>query len=49
MKRARSTEFVLTNYAKNLIKFKARQLTRRRDFQTLAGRPDRIAARDDLP
>lgn len=34
MKRARSTEFVLTDYAKNLIKFKARQLTRRRDFQT---------------
>ncbi len=33
MKRARSTEFVLSDYAKNLIKFKSRQLTRRLDFQ----------------
>jgi RNA polymerase sigma-70 factor (ECF subfamily) len=33
MNRAHGKEFVLTDYAKSLIKFKARQLSRRRDFQ----------------
>lgn len=33
MKQTHATEFVLTDYARNLIKCKARQLSRRRDFQ----------------
>ncbi|GIW81358.1 MAG: hypothetical protein KatS3mg105_3488 [Gemmatales bacterium] len=33
MNRAHAKEFVLTDYAKSLIKLKARQLSRRRDFQ----------------
>jgi len=33
MDQAQGKEFVLTDYAKSLIKFKARQLSRRQDFQ----------------
>jgi hypothetical protein len=34
MDHAQGKEFVLTDYAKNLIKFKARQLSQRQDFQS---------------